>query len=255
MQKVVNYYEDTYSSKNVVDWYDKLHFLFPSEKVLFEKFAEKISGKKVLDIGIGGGRTTDYFSKIKCDYTGVDYIADFSKLVSEKYKNLSIKQCDARNMKMFSDNTFDFILFSFNGIDNMDDEGRIAIFKEIARVLKPDGVFMFSTHNKDYKYFNKMPWHEKWSFKLNFIKLCLVVLKSYPRHLKMKKHEFHTSDYSIINDTAHEFNVLTYYISILKQKEQLQSIGFKNTITFDAAGKECESNTNDSWMYYISYKR
>src|SRR4051812_15302485 len=125
MEDVVKYYESTYSSKNVIDWYDKLNFLFPGEKTLFEKYSDKIIGKKILDIGIGGGRTTGYFSTLDCDYTGVDYIEDFANLVASKYKSLTIRQCDARYMDSFADNSFDFILFSFNGIDNMDNEGRI----------------------------------------------------------------------------------------------------------------------------------
>ncbi len=254
MPKTIDYFETTYRSKNVVDWYDKLDFLFPSEKALFEKCKEKILGKKVLDIGIGGGRTTAYFANIDCDYTGVDYIEEFANLVSAKHKQLKIKQCDARVMSMFTDNSFDFILFSFNGIDNMDSESRIKIFKEIFRVLKSDGVFMFSTHNRDYKYFNKMPWQEKWQFKWNYFKLCLVVLKNYPQHLKMKKHEFHGQDYSIINDIAHNFKILTYYISSAKQKKQLESLGFKNTKTFDFNGKDCDLNQKDPWMYYLTNK-
>src|SRR4051812_23295021 len=114
MQKVVKYYESAYGSKTIFDWYNNLGFLYPAEKVLFRNLADKIVGKKILDIGIGGGRTTDYFAKLDCDYTGVDYIEDFARSVSEKYKHLTIKQCDARNMAQFTDASFDFILFSFN---------------------------------------------------------------------------------------------------------------------------------------------
>lgn len=255
MQKATHNHESTYSSKHVVDWYDKLDFLFPAEKTLFNSYSDKIVGKKVLDIGIGGGRTTNYFSKIDCQYTGVDFIEDFAKLVSQKHSKLTIKQCDARNMSMFANESFDFILFSFNGIDNMENEGRIQILKEVFRILKPDGVFMFSAHNKDHKYFNKMPWQEEWRLDWNYIKLCLVVMKNYFKHLQMKKHEYHCPDYSIINDIAHEFSIMTYYISGAKQKKQLQQLGFKNTKNFDAQGKECDLNQNDSWMYYLTYKQ
>jgi SAM-dependent methyltransferase len=255
MQKVVNYYESTYSSKQVLDWYNKLDFLFPSERVLFKNLAERINGKKILDIGIGGGRTTNYFAKLNCDYTGIDYMEGFARSVSEKHPQLNIKQYDARNMSMFADATFDFILFSFNGIDNMDQEGRLQILKEIHRVLKHDGIFMFSTHNRDHKYFNKMPWQEKWRLELNYIKLCLAVLKNYFRHLKMKKHNYHCQEYSIVNDYAHDFRVLTYYISGVKQKTQLERIGFKNTEIYDLTGKKCDVNQKDGWMYYLTYKQ
>ncbi len=57
--------------------------------------------------------------------------------------------CDASDMAVFDNACFDFVLFTFNGIDGMSHEKRIKTLKEIFRVLKYDGVFAFSTHNLD----------------------------------------------------------------------------------------------------------
>ncbi|MBF0188289.1 MAG: methyltransferase domain-containing protein, partial [Magnetococcales bacterium] len=48
----------------------------------------------------------------------------------------------------FETTSFDVVLFSFNGIDYIHPySARLATLREIWRVLKPDGLFIFSTHN------------------------------------------------------------------------------------------------------------
>jgi ubiquinone/menaquinone biosynthesis C-methylase UbiE len=54
---------------------------------------------------------------------------------------------DARSMIQFADNSFDFILFSFNGIDCVPHSDRLQILQEICRVGKPGCHFFFSSHN------------------------------------------------------------------------------------------------------------
>ena len=120
--------------------------LEPCEQHLFQKFIKQ--DDDVLDIGVGGGRTTPYLSAIARRYVGVDYSQAMVEACHEGWPELDFRNCDATDLSEFSDTTFDVVVFSFNGIDNIgDDSGRARCFAEIARVLKPDGVFIFSSHN------------------------------------------------------------------------------------------------------------
>jgi ubiquinone/menaquinone biosynthesis C-methylase UbiE len=60
---------------------------------------------------------------------------------------MSLEVGDARSMIQFADNSFDFILFSFNGIDCVPHSDRLQILQEICRVGKPGCHFFFSSHN------------------------------------------------------------------------------------------------------------
>jgi SAM-dependent methyltransferase len=55
---------------------------------------------------------------------------------------------DATNLQQIATASFDAAVFSLNGIDSIrTDSDRSRCFQEIARVLRPGGYFIFSSHN------------------------------------------------------------------------------------------------------------
>ncbi len=240
-----------YATEEVVDWYDDLDFTLKPEAVILEKITPVIRDKRLLDIGVGAGRTTRLLLEISRDYTGIDYTPSFAELAQKKYPAAKILCCDARDLSVFDDQSFDFVQFSFNAIDYMVHEDRMKALEEICRVLKPNGLFMFSTHNRDYKYFDKFPWQEG-RFDLNHLKSCLYTFLHLPKHYRMKKHEVRTDNYAIINDTAHGFSLLAYYISLAEQVKQLEEAGFGEVEAFDMEGNPAAGDTNFPWTYYLA---
>jgi ubiquinone/menaquinone biosynthesis C-methylase UbiE len=104
----------------------------------------------MLDIGVGGGRTTEVFSKVSQTYIGIDYSKNMITICQKKFKNnsnLFFTFADARDLKIFHDNSFDFILFSHGGLDVVDHSDRLHILNEIRRVAKRNALFSFSTSN------------------------------------------------------------------------------------------------------------
>jgi len=242
-----------YASPVSLDWFDDLDLIFDAEAVILREITPVIKDKKLLDIGIGGGRTTQYLLEISRDYTGIDYTPRYVALAQEKYPEVKILCCDARDLRVFDEQTFDFALISFNGIDYMIHDDRIRTLKEIHRVLKPNGLFMFSSHNRDYKHFDKLPWQEG-GFDFDHLRSCLHTLIHLPQHYLMKKHEVRTDDYAIINDPAHEFSLLTYYISIAEQIMQLGEAGFDDSAAYDIDGNPTGHDSNSAWIYYLTHR-
>ena len=243
-----------YANARTLKWYDDQDFLFEPEEVILESLEPVIKDKRLLDIGIGAGRTTKFLLEISKDYTGIDYVQGCVDAAKNKFPQANILCRDARDLSLFASDTFDFVLFSFNSIDYVAHDVRLLVLKEIQRVLKPDGFFMFSTHNRDYEYFNKLPWQEKPQLSLEHLRNCLHVLLHLPRHFRMKKHERHTDEYAIVNDTAHEFSLLAYYISVGEQIRQLERAGFDRTEAYDLDGNQIESDTEFAWLYYLARK-
>lgn len=244
----------TYARPDVLKYYHGVDALFKTERMLFDKLYPKIKDSKILDIGVGGGRTTSYLMDISPDYTGVDYVAEFAEQTAIKYPEARILWADATDLKEFESDSFDFVLFSYNGLDSISNQDRHKVLKETHRVLKNGGIFMFSSHNRDYRNFNKLPWQRTFHFDLRYVIFFLHCILHLPNHFKMKKHEVYTDDYAIVNDGDHRYSLLLYYISIGKQVEQLLKHGFVDIEAYDGEGRQIEADTSSHWIYYLATK-
>lgn len=135
-----------YMSDEVVEFYKKQTELQDCEAHLFQQWLKP--GMSILDIGVGGGRTTPALSSIAGRYVGADYSQAMVDTCQAKWPDLSFMFCDATDMAAFRDGEFDAVVFSFNGIDVIrSDEARGRCLSETARVLKDGGIFIFSSHN------------------------------------------------------------------------------------------------------------
>ncbi|HBE82355.1 MAG TPA: class I SAM-dependent methyltransferase [Blastocatellia bacterium] len=244
----------TYANAKVLDYYDGLSELFPAEKVLFEQLSSKLEGAKILDIGVGGGRTTQYLLPRAAEYTGLDYVPEFIERVKKKYQIGNFIAGDARDLKEFEDESFDFALFSYNGIDAVLHEDRLKILNEINRVLKKGGRIMLSSHNRDYRHFRKPYWLTEPKFSLSFAKNLLSYVFFLPRHLQMRKHEVFNDEYAIVNDQDHRFSLLVYYIRVGQQIKQLEDIGLSDVKAYNMRGDRVTADKDSFWIYYLATK-
>ena len=138
--------KDIYLDDNTVDFYSKLVNLQECEKKIFNKYISK--GCRVLDLGVGGGRTTEYLSKISDRYVGVDYSEAMIDVCKNKFPGIEFYVLDAVDLSKFESAQFDVVVFSFNGIDYIEPyDKRLTFYSECYRVLKADGTFIFSSHN------------------------------------------------------------------------------------------------------------
>jgi hypothetical protein len=62
---------ETYSSKKVIAYYEKYESLQKPEQSIFNLLKDKLSGMKMLDIGIGVDRTTRYLGFYVKEYIGL----------------------------------------------------------------------------------------------------------------------------------------------------------------------------------------
>jgi SAM-dependent methyltransferase len=134
-----------YKASSVVSHYAAATELQPAERELFDKHLRP--NISILDIGVGGGRTTAYLAELSHHYVGIDYSEEMVQACRSRYPSQRFDLCDASDLTIFADKKFDAVIFSFNGIDYLGPDARSRCFSEVARVLADDGKFIFSSHN------------------------------------------------------------------------------------------------------------
>lgn len=136
----------TFASPPVVEHYAALNYLTPCEQLLFSTYLEP--GMSILDLGVGGGRTTPYLSSIAGRYVGADYSPEMLAECRKKFPHLEFHTADAADLSVFASSSLDAVVMAFNVLDNLNPvESRQAALREAYRVLKPHGVLIFSSHN------------------------------------------------------------------------------------------------------------
>ncbi len=81
--------------------------------------------------------------------------------------------------------------------------------------------------------------------------------KSMCNYLRNKSGQQFMQEYAIINDVAHNYAMLTYYIDKLNQVSQLEAIGFETIEMYDTLGNILDSDSDDkksAWIYYVARK-
>ncbi len=144
----------TQTASEIEDWvaiYSTWANLLNAEAVILDRMKRQLPAIRMLDIGIGGGRTTVHFAGAAREYVGIDFdrkmIEACERRFADRGPSVSFLVCDARSMGMFDDSSFDFILFSFNGIDYLSHEDRLKTLREVWRVGRHGQYFVFSSHN------------------------------------------------------------------------------------------------------------
>jgi SAM-dependent methyltransferase len=136
----------TYNAPAVAEYYAALSHITPCEQLLFDAYLGP--GMAILDLGVGGGRTTPYLSSIASRYVGVDYASEMITSCRRKFPRLEFEVGNAADLSEFTSSSFDAVVMAFNGMDYViPDESRFRALREIGRVLKPEGILIFSSHN------------------------------------------------------------------------------------------------------------
>ena len=113
------------------------------QKKMLDKTLSMLSNKpRVIDLGCGDGRDTDYLCSKGADVVGIDLSKSMVNLARKKYHDCTFLQMDMRDT-IFPENTFQGAWASAS-IINLPKSQLSKAESEIYRILEPNGLFAFS---------------------------------------------------------------------------------------------------------------
>jgi SAM-dependent methyltransferase len=236
------------------------------ERVAFERIENETRGKPILDLGVGGGRTIPLLTRISEDYTGLDYTAEMVALARQRFPAVRVVHGDARDLSQFPEGSFSLVVFSFNGIDAVDHDARQRVLSEVHRVLRPGGIFLFSTHNQDGpgrgEPFRLLPVRPTWNpFRLGVRVLRSAVSASVGlrNHWRYRSLNRPGETFSIMNAAAHDYGIVIHYISLQAELRELEAAGFRPEpeVYESTAGKRVRpgDDSSQSWWFHLIARR
>ena len=228
------------------------------ERAATEHLRRGVHGQPILDIGVGAGRTTPLLRALSTDYRAIDFAPAMVDLCHTKYPDVDVRHGDARDLSQFSNNSMGLVTFSWNGIDAVGDTDRAVIFGEVLRVLRPGGVFFFSTHNKLGPGHRETPWH----FGLRDLKHPKSTarrLASLPldvrnrRRLRPLNHD--AGEWSMMNAGAHHFGIVIHYTTLAHAVAEVEAAGFQPEPEEYASSNgrrlAVDDETSDVWWFHL----
>ncbi len=242
--------EATYRRAGIVEEYAAHDELQEGEVRVLDRVGD-LSRVRLLDIGVGAGRTTGQLSERVASYVGIDYSPELVEACRRRHRGAEVSVGDARDLSRFADGSFDLVLFSFNGLDYVSDDGRRRVLAEVRRVLVPGATFVFSSHNRDYAQLGLMPWRTGRPGR-TMLKQSAHALLHTRRRRRMRRRELVGPDHALVNDNAHDWSLLTYYVSPPDQVAQLRDAGFTVVECFDQWGEASARDERSVWRHYLA---
>lgn len=249
--------KDAFENTEVVQFYRELRGLQNPETAILARLEPTLPRMRMLDIGVGGGRTTPAFASLAAEYVGIDYSAAMIESCRQRFssfgRNVSFGVCDVRDLRQFESGSFDFVLFSFNGIDYLAHDDRLQALAQMRRVLHPGGVLALSTHNLR-ALTERPPWPGLPLHPLALARAVSTYVCHMHRHLGFRR--LRGQPHAVVKDGAHGGLVTTYYLLPEEQVRQLADAAFGNVRIFGQEGTEISeagklTEVRDAWLYFL----
>jgi ubiquinone/menaquinone biosynthesis C-methylase UbiE len=250
-----------YQSSDVAEYYSSYKTtLFRAEEVILRAIEEEFRNMPILEIGVGGGRLVPYLLALSKDYVGVDYSEHMIELCRKKFDGITFSTCNAKNMSMFKEGQFSVVVFWGNGLDDMGAYDRQMIFRECYRILKTNGILLFSSHNLDRSGILKASLSEgltwkKWYNAVDPLRLKVLgwgLLKQLWGWVSDKEYVI----FPYYEMAPHKVVLPTFWIRKEAQERQLLELGFSNVNALATDGKplDSENRYRDFMIFYNARK-
>ena len=149
----------------------------PLDREILSRFSEEVAGKKpIWDFGCGPGQTTQYLRNLGIEISGLDVSEKLVEQANVIHPGITFRKGNILDLEFENESIAGIV--AFYAIVHFSQEQVAKAFREIFRVLQPDGVFLFTYHigegtiHMD-EFLGKNVDIDFMFFKTDFISLCI----------------------------------------------------------------------------------
>jgi len=236
------------------------------EPIALAAVGPHVHDQPLLDVGVGGGRTTPFLKLMSADYVAVDYTPEMVDAFRARHPNDTIHLGDARDLAAFADEQFALVYFSLNGIDAVDHDDRASVLASFFRVLKPGGYALFSTLNKTGPAARGGPWTRRSSSAApapyRVARFIGQLPFKMPLYVAGYRNWFHNrslhvdhGDWALRSLSGHEYRLVVHFTTLAAQYDGLRAAGLEPVATYGDHGRALEPSDDlheTNWFHVIA---
>jgi SAM-dependent methyltransferase len=254
-----------WSAGQLVSDYDN-RVLEPAEVLLLARYREGFTGR-VLDAGCGAGRLLGYLVQLGADVVGLDISAAMVERAREHFPDADLRVGDLADLRAVVQGPFDVVLISDNLLDVFEDAERRRVLGEARELLGGEGVLIFSSHNlasqsprspqvapAPLQRIMGVLAHAADRSPLWMLQAVLRLPRRRANRRRLGPRQYRRDDHAVLNDSAHDYSLLHYYIGRDGQARQLADVGLElvEALEFDGRPVEAGREGEGASLYYVA---
>lgn len=231
--------------------------LRPAEEAVLERFAGDLGGR-VLEVGCGAGRVTAHMARLSPDVHAFDVSPDMVAAARAACPEVTFSVADLRDLTPFDDAGFDAVALWCNVADVLGHDERRRALAGLARMLRPGGLLVLCTHNLAAAPGRRRPTDLPHDSARQFLKSAAGLPVTLYNHHRLARHEQSGDGWAVLNDEAHRFRALHYYVDRVEQERALDAAGFELLEIVDRSGAALapgEPAPDSQDLHYVARRR
>jgi len=258
----------TWSQRSSRKWLDATRdFTDAGERAALDLVRAQVRATPILDIGVGTGRTVPILAPLTNEYVAVDYLPEMVEICRERFPHLKIELGDARSLDGHASAHYGLVHFSFNGIDAVDHEGRARVLSEMRRVVRDDGLVVFSTLNIEGPAYRERPWAPQAATNCSLPRAAARVARAWvsvpldlARWMRIRSRGDGGPGWSVAPLSAHHYGVLAHFTTLERALEELEDARLDRDVVVieNEHGKSIQPGDDMScvgWFHIVAHPR
>jgi SAM-dependent methyltransferase len=241
--------------------------LKPAEVLVLVRYRD-LFARRALEVGCGAGRILGYLVALGAEAHGIDLSSDMVDYCRHAYPGAEVRVGDLGALGASTSGAYDVVLAPDNVLDVFGDAERRRVLGDMRDLLAPSGLLVFSSHNLAHldpaahapvgaggglgpgalarKLVDRSP--------AQMLKGAGRLARRASNRRRLSALEYRGADHAVINDVAHDYGLLHYYIRRDDQGRQLAELGLELVESLELEGGSVAPGSDGagSSLYYVA---